>query len=114
MEPRIGQGWRIVPSFRSPILERPPGRISGCYAMGLYENWVLPRLLDLTMRNQTLDPYRPGAITSARGLVLEIGVGSGLNLSLYGPAADSVVGLDPRPEASAISPISTDHRFRRR
>jgi hypothetical protein len=73
-----------------------------------------PRLLDLTMRNQTLDPYGPEAITSARGLVLEIGVGSGLNLSLYGPAADSVVGLDPRPEASTISPISTDHRFRRR
>jgi ubiquinone/menaquinone biosynthesis C-methylase UbiE len=63
--------------------------------MGLYENWVLPRLLDLSMRNQILDAYRRSAITPARGLVLEIGVGSGLNLSLYGPAVRRVVGLDP-------------------
>jgi ubiquinone/menaquinone biosynthesis C-methylase UbiE len=63
--------------------------------MGLYENWVLPRLLDLAMRNQILDTYRHSAITPARGLVLEIGVGSGLNLSLYGPAVRRVVGLDP-------------------
>jgi ubiquinone/menaquinone biosynthesis C-methylase UbiE len=63
--------------------------------MGLYENWVLPRLLDLAMRNQILDTYRHSAITPAQGLVLEIGVGSGLNLSLYGPAVRRVVGLDP-------------------
>jgi hypothetical protein len=25
--------------------------------MGLYENWVLPRLLDLAMRNHLLDAY---------------------------------------------------------
>ena len=66
--------------------------------MGLYENWVLPRLLDLAMRNDLLDTYRRSAISSARGQVLEIGVGSGLNLSLYGPAVDRVVGLDPSPE----------------
>ena len=66
--------------------------------MGLYENWVLPRLLDLAMRNRVLDAYRRKAITSARGLVLEIGVGSGLNLSRYGPAVRRVVGLDPSPE----------------
>jgi ubiquinone/menaquinone biosynthesis C-methylase UbiE len=66
--------------------------------MGFYENWVLPRLLDLGMRNQFLDAYRHRAINSARGLVLEIGVGSGLNLSLYGPAVGRVVGLDPSSE----------------
>ena len=66
--------------------------------MGFYENWVLPRLLDFGMRNQFLDAYRRRAINSARGLVLEIGVGSGLNLSLYGPAVGRVVGLDPSSE----------------
>jgi ubiquinone/menaquinone biosynthesis C-methylase UbiE len=66
--------------------------------MGLYQNWVLPRLLDLAMRSYSLDSYRFSAVTSARGLVLEIGVGSGLNLSLYGPVTSHVVGLDPSPE----------------
>ena len=45
--------------------------------MGLYENWVLPRLLDLAMRNHVLDGYRRRTIEAANGLVLEIGVGSG-------------------------------------
>jgi len=66
--------------------------------MGLYENWVLPRLLDMAMRNHVLDPYRRSAITSTRGLVLEIGVGSGLNLPLYGPEVRRVVGFDPSSE----------------
>jgi ubiquinone/menaquinone biosynthesis C-methylase UbiE len=83
--------------------------------MGLYENWVLPRLLDLAMRNRVLDSYRRSAITSARGLVLEIGVGSGLNLSLYGPETARGVGIDPSPEllrlarkraAQALVPVS--------
>ena len=67
-------------------------------AMGLCENWVLPRLLDLAMRKHVLDRYRRRAIKSAHGLVLDIGVGSGLNLSLYGPAVGRVVGLDPSSE----------------
>jgi len=33
-----------------------------------------------------------------RGLVLEVGVGSGVNLPLYGPAVTHVFGLDPSPE----------------
>lgn len=71
--------------------------------MGLYENWVLPRLLDLGMRNRVPDCYRRGAIKSAHGLVLEIGVGSGLNLSLYGPAVGRVIGLDPSSELLGLA-----------
>ena len=50
------------------------------------------------MRNRALDSYRQPTIERARGLVLEVGVGSGLNLPLYGPAVARVVGLDPSPE----------------
>ena len=66
--------------------------------MGLYERWIVPLLLDLAMRNRLLDHYRHQTIASARGLVLEVGVGSGVNLPLYGPAVTRVVGLDPSPE----------------
>jgi ubiquinone/menaquinone biosynthesis C-methylase UbiE len=66
--------------------------------MGLYERWIVPRLLDLAMRNGVLDHYRQRTIETARGLVLEVGVGSGLNLPIYGPAVTHVFGLDPSPE----------------
>ena len=66
--------------------------------MGFYERWIVPRLLDLAMRNRLLDHYRHQTVASARGLVLEVGVGSGLNLPLYGPAVTRVVAIDPSPE----------------
>jgi len=65
--------------------------------MGVYETWIVPRLLDLAMRNRLLDHYRQRTIETAQGLVLEVGVGSGVNLPLYGPAVTRVVGLDPSP-----------------
>jgi hypothetical protein len=66
--------------------------------MGLYEHWIVPRLLDLAMRNRLLDHYRHQTIETVQGLVLEVGVGSGLNLPLYGPAVIRVVAVDPSPE----------------
>jgi ubiquinone/menaquinone biosynthesis C-methylase UbiE len=83
--------------------------------MGLYERWILPRLLDLSMRQRRLDRYRQRTIEMARGSVLEIGVGSGANLPLYGPAVAHVVALDPSSEllrlasgrmADAVVPVS--------
>jgi ubiquinone/menaquinone biosynthesis C-methylase UbiE len=71
--------------------------------MGFYERWIVPRLLDLAMRNRVLDPYRQRTIETAQGLVLEVGVGSGLNLPLYGRAVARVVGLDPCPELLRVA-----------
>ena len=71
--------------------------------MGLYENWVLPRLLDLTMRNHVLYSYRRGVMNLASGLVLELGVGSGRNLPLYGPPVRLVVGLDTSSQSLRLA-----------
>jgi hypothetical protein len=45
--------------------------------MGFYEKLVVPRLINIAMRNTRLAGYRQKTIGAARGLVLEIGVGSG-------------------------------------
>jgi ubiquinone/menaquinone biosynthesis C-methylase UbiE len=50
------------------------------------------------MRPDRLDAYRRRTIGATSGLVLEIGVGSGLNLPLYGSAVDHGCAIDPSAE----------------
>ena len=66
--------------------------------MRLYDRYILPRLIDLAMRSRVLDRHRRRAVALARGVVLEIGVGSGPNLALYGPAVERVCAVDPSAE----------------
>jgi ubiquinone/menaquinone biosynthesis C-methylase UbiE len=66
--------------------------------MGFYDRVILPRLINLAMRSNRLVGYRQSTIEAARGLVLEIGIGSGMNLPLYGPPVTRVCGIDPSPE----------------
>ncbi|WP_407973404.1 class I SAM-dependent methyltransferase (plasmid) [Burkholderia pyrrocinia] len=66
--------------------------------MGIYGHYVLPRLCDLAMRNAMLAPYRVRVVGGAAGRVLEIGSGSGLNLSLYGDGVRGVFALEPSAE----------------
>lgn len=62
--------------------------------MGFYQDRVLPHLVDLSMRQEVFSVYRRRVIPEAHGRVLEIGIGSGLNLRLYTGAATQVIGLD--------------------
>src|SRR5271156_2598755 len=77
--------------------------------MGVYERWILPGLLDLAMRDRSLHHYRQQTIETAQGLVLEIGVGSGLNLRLYSREVDHVCGIDPSPELLRLAHKRTAH-----
>ena len=63
--------------------------------MGLYADHVLPRLVHLAMRGEPFASERPAAVARARGRVLELGFGSGLNLPHYGPAVTELLALDP-------------------
>jgi len=71
--------------------------------MNFYERWILPPILDLIMRQKHLTKYRRTVVAAARGRVLEIGVGSGLNFSLYGKEVELVYGIDPSPRLLAIA-----------
>jgi len=55
------------------------------------------------MRRQDLARYRRAAVAAARGRVLEIGVGSGLNFALYGKQVELVYGIDPSARLLAIA-----------
>jgi ubiquinone/menaquinone biosynthesis C-methylase UbiE len=71
--------------------------------MSFYNRWILPPLLDLAMRQRQLEKYRRETVSRARGRVLEIGVGSGLNLPLYGGDVEAIIGLDPSERLLAMA-----------
>src|SRR6516164_7494764 len=63
--------------------------------MSFYSERFLPLLIDLSMRNKRLHPYRERTAGAAEGRVLDIGIGSGLNLPFYAQKAAEIFGLDP-------------------
>lgn len=64
--------------------------------MNLYDQHVLPHLIDFACGMGAVMKTRAQIVPQAEGRVLEIGIGSGLNLSFYDPAKVSViVGVDP-------------------
>ena len=71
--------------------------------MGFYQNQIVPRLINLSMRQRNLAAYRHRVVPAAEGRVLEIGVGSGLNLPFYTQKAELVMGLDPSPKLLSMA-----------
>jgi ubiquinone/menaquinone biosynthesis C-methylase UbiE len=65
--------------------------------MGFYRDQIVPFLTDLSMRNKHLAAYRDRVVPAATDRVLEIGIGSGVNLPRYSPNVQQVIGLDPSP-----------------
>ncbi|MDG1400626.1 MAG: class I SAM-dependent methyltransferase [Candidatus Binatia bacterium] len=72
--------------------------------MGFYETKVLPGMLDFAMRQPPIMKQRGKVVPRARGRVLEIGMGSGLNLGFYDPdRVEIVLGLEPSAELKGLA-----------
>lgn len=71
--------------------------------MGIYAKYFLPRLIDLAMRNKDAGRLRAQWVPHARGEVLEVGIGSGLNLPFYSHDVERVYGVDPSLELQRIA-----------
>ena len=62
----------------------------------LWDTHVLPRLVERACRSHVILDERLRTVPRASGHVLEIGVGSGLNLAFYDPTrVTDVIGVDP-------------------
>jgi ubiquinone/menaquinone biosynthesis C-methylase UbiE len=71
--------------------------------VSFYADHVLPHVINLSMRNRELRPYRERVVSRAEGRVLEIGIGSGLNLPFYGDRVQQILGLEPAPRLLAMA-----------
>jgi ubiquinone/menaquinone biosynthesis C-methylase UbiE len=71
--------------------------------VGFYAKYVLPRVIDVAMRNEETTRLRACWIPHARGEVLEVGIGSGLNLPFYSSDVHRVYGVDPSVELQRMA-----------
>ncbi|MGA4632446.1 class I SAM-dependent methyltransferase [Pseudomonas solani] len=72
--------------------------------MGFYDRHVLPRLIDYACGMGEVMKTRSKIVPQAEGKVLEIGIGTGLNLGFYDPAkVQVVIGVDPAAQMQALA-----------
>ncbi|MAG66633.1 class I SAM-dependent methyltransferase [Pseudomonas sp.] len=72
--------------------------------MGLYDKYVLPRLIDTACGMGDVMKRRAALIPQAQGDVLEIGIGTGLNLAYYDKTrVTRITGVDPAAQMQALA-----------
>jgi len=63
--------------------------------MGFYDNHILPRVLDYAMTRSALAEQREWIMKRVRGEVLEVGFGTGVNLSYYPAQVKTLTAIEP-------------------
>lgn len=77
--------------------------------MSYYEKRILPKLVNFACGLGPMMKQRAKVVPLAKGNVLEIGIGSGLNLSFYQKGqVKSLIGIDPSKETWALNEALTN------
>ncbi|HEY1532632.1 MAG TPA: class I SAM-dependent methyltransferase [Polyangiaceae bacterium] len=71
--------------------------------MGFYQRRILPTFLDKMTNQPKLNELRLEQLASARGRLLEIGFGTGLNAAYYPSEVERVVALDSNPGVERLA-----------
>ncbi len=72
--------------------------------MGIYEKYLLPKVIHFVCGQKPMARQREKVVPLAEGRVLEIGIGSGLNIPFYDAnKVQHLWGLDPSAEMWAIA-----------
>ena len=72
--------------------------------MGFYDKYILPRFLNCACGTKPINYQRDKIVPLAKGIVLDIGIGSGLNIPFYNKSnIDHFYGLDPSEELLKIA-----------
>ena len=67
--------------------------------MSLYNKYILPKFLNCACGSKPINYQRQKVVPLAKGKVLDIGIGSGLNIPFYNSdKIDKVIGIDPSHE----------------
>jgi len=67
--------------------------------LGLYNKYILPRVLNCSCGSKPINHQRNKIVPLAEGIVLDIGIGSGLNIPFYDKSKIKYLyGLDPSKE----------------
>lgn len=72
--------------------------------MGLYNKYILPKFINCACGSKPINYQRDKLVPYAKGVVLDIGIGSGLNIPFYNKSnINYLYGLDPSPELLEIA-----------
>lgn len=72
--------------------------------MGFYDRFILPRLIDCACGASMVTQQRLKVVPQAQGVVLEVGIGSGLNLPHYDRnKVTELIGIDPGEDIVKIA-----------
>ena len=81
--------------------------------MSLYDKYVLPKFLNCTCGSKPINYQRKKVVPLAKGIVLDVGIGSGLNIPFYDMTKiDKVIGLDPSVELNNLAKdVAKEHNI---